>query len=99
MTYLVKYTDVTHYSLGLNKTESWEIIDKVCEGSSLISINSYLIKKGLPIINNLSNFRLNGISLVYFYDVSEQLYILDSKHKDCIQIVRDYKLENILKEK
>lgn len=68
-----------------------------CEGNSLLDINHYLRKKELPILNDLTNFRINGIILVYFYDVSEQLYILDSKHKDCVQIVRYYKLKNILK--
>jgi len=97
MTYLVKYTDDVSRPGLIHKTESWEIIDEVCEGSSLSDINNYLIKKELPLINNLSNFRLNGITLVYFYDISNQLYILDSKHKDCIQIVRDYKLKNLLK--
>lgn len=97
MTYLVKYTDDISRPGLIDRTESWEIIDEVCEGNSLLDINPYLRKKELPILNDLTNFRINGIILVYFYDVSEQLYILDSKHKDCVQIVRYYKLKNILK--
>jgi len=97
MTYLVKYTDDISRPGLIDRTESWEIIDKVCKGNSLLDINPYLRKKELPILSDLTTFRINGIILVYFYDISEQLYILDSEHKDCIQIVRDYKLKNILK--
>jgi len=97
MTYLVKYTDEISRPGLTNRTESWEIIDEVCEGNSLLDINPYLIKKQLPILNDLTTLRINGVILVSFYNLSNQLYILDSEHKDCIQIVRDYKLKNILK--
>jgi hypothetical protein len=97
MTYLVKYTDLTQkfpQPADIYSLDRWEFIDKICEGSSLRDINKYLMEKELPIINSMED---TGIVLVYSNSVTEQLYILDSEHKDCIQIVRDYKLKNILK--
>jgi len=96
MTYLVKYTDDISRPGLIDRTESWEIIDEVCEGNSLLDINPYLRKKELPIINDLTNLLIDGIILVYSNSVTEQIYILDSEHKGCVQIMRDYKLKNIL---
>ena len=97
MTYLVKYTDDISRPGLIDRTESWEIIDKVSEGNSLLDINPYLRKNKLPIINDLTNLLIDGIILVYSNSVTEQIYILDSEHEACVQIMRDYKLKNILK--
>lgn len=100
MTYLVKYTDLTKdfpQPADIDVIDRWEFVDKICEGNSLRDINKYLMKKELPIINSMENARLSGIMLVYSNSVTEQIYILDSEHKGCVQIMRDYKLKNILK--
>ena len=47
-------------------------------------------------INDLSNFKYKGMCLVYFIDIENQLYIIDSEHKDWMGMVRDYKLKKIL---
>jgi hypothetical protein len=98
MTYLVKYTDLTQdfpKPADINVIDRWEFVDKICEGSSLKDINKYLMKKELPIINSMENARLSGIMLVYSNSITEQLYVLDSEHEGCTQIMRDYKLKNI----
>ena len=100
MTYLVKYTDLTQtfpQPADIDVIDRWEFVDKICEGNSLRDINKYLMKKELPIINSMENARLSGIMLVYSNSVTEQIYILDSEHEECVQIMRDYKLKNILK--
>jgi hypothetical protein len=100
MTYLVKYTDLTKdfpQPADIDVIDRWEFVDKICEGNSLRDINKYLMKKELPTINSMENARLSGIMLVYSNSVTEQIYILDSEHKGCVQIMRDYKLKNILK--
>jgi hypothetical protein len=99
MTYLVRYTDTTKtfpQPGDINEVDRWEIIDEVCQGNSLRDINPYLVKNKLPMINNLTNLIIDGIILVYSVNVTEQLYLLDSEHDKCVQIMRDYKLENIL---
>jgi hypothetical protein len=98
MTYLVRYTDLsgTKQPGQIRENERWEIIVDICQGSSLIDINKFLIKNGFPLINSLGNFRINGITLVYFISATEQIYIMDSDHKDCLPIIRDYKLKQIL---
>jgi hypothetical protein len=99
MTYLVKYTDPTQdfpQPADIDVIDRWEFVEEICEGNSLLNINPYLRKKGFPGLNNLTNFRINGIILVYSNSVTEQIYILDSEHKGCVQIMRDYKLKNIL---
>jgi hypothetical protein len=99
MTYLVKYTDLTQkfpQPADIDIIDRWEFIEKICEGNSLLNINPYLRKKKLPIINDLTNLLIDGIILVYSNSVTEQIYILDSEHKGCVQIMRDYKLKNIL---
>jgi hypothetical protein len=99
MTYLVKYTDLTQdfpKPADINVIDRWEFVDKICEGSSLKDINKYLMKKELPIINSTENARLSGIMLVYSNSITEQLYVLDSEHECCTQIMRDYKIKNIL---
>lgn len=99
MTYLVRYTDTTKtfpQPGDINQVDRWEIIDEVCQSDSLVDINKYLMKKELPIVNSLINFRIDGIILVYCVNVTEQLYLLDSNHDACIQIMRDYKLKEIL---
>jgi hypothetical protein len=100
MTYLVKYTDLSQdfpQPADIDVIDRWEFVDKICEGNSLRDINKYLMKKELPTINSMENARLSGIMLVYSNNVTEQIYILDSEHKGCVQIMRDYKLKNILK--
>lgn len=100
MTYLVKYTDESQTfpkPADINVLDRWKFVDKICEGNSLLDINPYLRKKGFPTINSLTNFRIDGITLVYSNSVTEQIYILDSEHGECVQIMRDYKLKNILK--
>ena len=99
MTYLVKYTNKSQtfpQPADIYALDRWEIVDKICDGNSLVDINKYLIKVELPIINSMENARLSGIMLVYSNSVTEQIYILDSEHEACIQIMRDYKLKNIL---
>ena len=99
MTYLVRYTDTTKpfpQPGDINEVDRWEIIDEVCQSDSLVDINKYLMKKELPIVNSLIHFRIDGIILVYSVNVTEQLYLLDSNHDACIQIMRDYKLKEIL---
>ena len=99
MTYLVRYTDTTKtfpQPGDIDVIDRWEIIDEVCQGNSLLDINPYLRKKKLPIINDLTNLLIDGIILVYSNSVTEQIYLLDSEHDKCVQIMRDYKLENIL---
>jgi len=99
MTYLVKYTDEsTNRPLPADITEvsRWEVIDQICEGSSLIDINQYLMRKELPIVSSMVIFRLIGSTIVYSVNVTEQLYILDSNHDACMQIMREYKLKKIL---
>ena len=100
MTYLVKYTDLTKdfpQPADIGVIDRWEFVDKICEGNSLLDINPYLRKKELPILNDLTTFRINGIILVYSNSITEQIYILDSEHEECVQIMRNYKLKNILK--
>lgn len=99
MTYLVKYTDTTKtfpQPGDIEVIDRWEIIDKVCQGNSLLDINPYLRKNKLPIINDLTNLLIDGVILVYSNSVTEQIYLLDSENDKCVQIMRDYKLENIL---
>lgn len=99
MTYLVRYTDTTKklpQPGDINEVDRWEIIDEVCQGKSLRDINPYLTKKKLPIINNLTNLIIDGIILVYCINTTEQLYLLDSNHDECVQIMREYKLKKLL---
>lgn len=99
MTYLARYTDTTKTSpqpADINEVSRWEIIDEVCQSTSLRDINPYLMKKELPIINNLVMFHIDGFRLVYCVNATEQLYLLDSNHDNCVQIMRDYKLKKIL---
>lgn len=99
MTYLVRYTDTTKIFPqpgDINEVDRWEIIDEVCQGNSLRDINKYLMKKKLPIVNSLTNLIIDGIILVYSVNVTEQLYLLDSEHYQCVQIMREYKLKSIL---
>lgn len=99
MTYLAKYTDTTKafpQPADIMAFDRWEIIDEICEGNSLLNINPYLRKKGLPILNNITYLIINGILLVYSNSVTEQIYIIDSEHSSCVQIMRNYKLEKIL---
>ena len=99
MIYLVKYTNTSHTVPGSTKeTAYWEIIEEVCQSDSLVDINKYLMRKELPIINSLINFRITGINFVYLSKNKEQLYILDSNHDECLHIMRDYKLKKILNE-
>jgi hypothetical protein len=100
MTYLVKYTDITQtfpQPADIYSLDRWEFVEEICEGSSVRDINKYLMEKELPIINSMENARLSGIMLVYSNSVTEQLYVLNSEHEGCTQIMRDYKLKNILK--
>lgn len=97
MIYLVKYTNTSHTGPGSTKeTAYWEIIEEVCQSDSLMYINKYLMEKELPIINSLINFRITGINFIYLSKDREQLYILDSNHDDCLHIMRDYRLNQIL---
>lgn len=99
MTYLVRYTDTTQtfpQPANIDLLDNWEVLEKICDGNSLIDINKFLIKKELPIINSMTNARLNGIILVYSNSITEQLYALDTEHKACIRIVRNFKLKSII---
>lgn len=98
MVYLISYNENTP-KISLDDLSKWYIVDKVCDGNSLIDINKFLKKKNLPIINNLSNFRIDGYTLVYFtaypVDKPEYLYIIDAKNVNIRQNVRDYKLNKL----
>lgn len=99
MTYLARYTDKTKkfpQPADINEVDRWEIIEKICEGNSLRDINPYLVKKKLPIINDLTNLIIDGIILVYSINVTEQIYLIYLEHDKCIKIMREYKIKNIL---
>jgi hypothetical protein len=100
MVYLVKYkNNLYELSMGTGDPkdiEKWTVVEEICEYPTLLKINPFLNKKGLPIIDDLSNFKYKGMTLVYFTDGKNQLYIIDSDHKDYMGIIRDYKLKNIL---
>lgn len=100
MTYLVKYTDESQTfpkPADINELDRWEIVDKICDGNSLVDINKYLTKLELPLINSMMNARLSGIILVYSNSTTEQLYAIDTSHENCIALVRNFKLKSILK--
>lgn len=101
MTYLVRYTDNSKTNpqpANIDLLDNWELLEKICDGNSLVDINKFLTENELPIINSMTNARLNGIILVYSNTATEQLYVLDTEHKSCIRIVREFKLKNLLKD-
>ncbi len=100
MIYLVKYIDSDFLINGVNppnhKSDNYEIIEKVCDRKSLLEINPFLKLKGFPLINDLSNFNRNGLTLIYYMGLGVQLYIIDSEHKDFKGLVRDYLISDII---
>lgn len=99
MIYLVKYTNKKQkvpLPAEIDKFDRWCIIDKICDGNSVLDINKYLMRKELPIINSMELVRLDGIMLVYSLCTTEQLYILDTEV--CINLLRELKIKELLNE-
>lgn len=100
MIYLAKYTDknflVNGVQPGNSQSDNWEIIEKVGNRKSLLEINPFLKIKKLPIIDDLSHFNRNGLTLIYYMGMGVQLYIIDSELKDFKGLVRDYLITDIL---
>lgn len=64
---------------------------------NLCEINTFLIEKKLPIMNNTSLLITNGSCIVYYNNTKNiQYYIINSKHNGYFNLYREYKINKIL---